>query len=155
MTVPAGSKRRTWQEPRPSFRWQALLILLPVVVLSILGLLAVRRDFALTKQEAQARATEIARLIAERLGQPLARELSSYELPGNLWRGQGIIGARGFWPGTKPLPAEDRMRYEQQLAQWQAEHPGWRPEDLFPIEANWTDGIELLRARGTVSGSAQ
>jgi hypothetical protein len=63
-----------------------LLILLPVVALSILGLLAVRRDFALTKQEAQARATEIARVIAERLGQPLARELSSYELPGNLRR---------------------------------------------------------------------
>jgi signal transduction histidine kinase len=47
-------------QSRPTFRWQALLILLPLVVLSGLGWFSLRQDWRLARQEAALRAQEIA-----------------------------------------------------------------------------------------------
>lgn len=122
----------------PSFAGQALLILLPVVALAVLGFFAVHRDYRLTEQEARQRATDLAQDLSRRLGRALAGELSSLELLGNVWEGDGVIGGSVNWPGTSPLSAADQERYQLRLIQWQAEEPGFRPEDIFPVQARLT-----------------
>lgn len=56
---------------RPTFFWQGLLILLPVVILAVVGLLSLRQDLKLAKAEARERALAQ----AERIEQQLAPRL--------------------------------------------------------------------------------
>lgn len=51
---------------RPKFVWQAVLIVLPVLVLTFVGLLSLRRDRLLAEQEARERAGQIAQELADR-----------------------------------------------------------------------------------------
>jgi hypothetical protein len=139
--------RHLWRPRPPSFTWQAGLILLPLVGLSVLGLLAVRRDFVLTEEEARQQATEIARVFAERLSRSLPVELSNQELLGNRWHGMGIIGGRVPWPETNPLTADEIERYQQQLVAWRTDHPGLHPEDVFPVQITLSVSGELLLPR--------
>ncbi len=60
---------------RPRFLLHGLLIVLPVVLLTGLGLLAVFRDYALAEQEARERATLAAVELPERLGRIVLEEL--------------------------------------------------------------------------------
>jgi signal transduction histidine kinase len=48
------------KQSKPSFRWQVMLILLPLIVLSGLGWFSLRQDWRLARQEAALRAQEIA-----------------------------------------------------------------------------------------------
>jgi hypothetical protein len=52
---------------KPSFFWQGVLILAPVLVLACVGLVAMRKDRALAMREAEVRAGELANELAERL----------------------------------------------------------------------------------------
>ena len=49
-----------YKQSKPSFRWQVMLILLPLIVLSGLGWFSLRQDWRLARQEAALRAQEIA-----------------------------------------------------------------------------------------------
>jgi signal transduction histidine kinase len=99
-------------EPRstrkPTFAWQATLILLPVVVLATFGLLAIRRDYNAVEQEAQRRAEGIARDLASRLASPVA--LERY-----LKRAGAAAG---------PEPSDLWAAYARQLAERRAADPG-------------------------------
>ncbi len=55
----------------PGFRWQAALIVLPMVVLTGLGLASLRRDRLLAEQEARDRAGRLAQEVADRASGPL------------------------------------------------------------------------------------
>lgn len=55
----------------PGFRWQAVLIVLPVVVLTGLGLASLRQDRRLAEQEARDRAGRLAQEVADRAIVPL------------------------------------------------------------------------------------
>src|SRR6266496_2668844 len=52
---------------KPTFFWQALLILLPVCVLSVFGVASLRQDRLLVEQEARERAGRIAEDLSERI----------------------------------------------------------------------------------------
>ena len=132
---------------RPSFLWQAGLVLLPLVGLSILGLLAVRRDYVATEHDARRQATDIARVLAGGLGRTLFFELSHLEFVGNSWHGAGILGGRVPWPGTIPPAVLGADLYARRLTEWQAQYPDWRPEDVFPIEAALSMSHELISPR--------
>jgi sensor domain CHASE-containing protein len=62
--------------PKPAFLWQAFLILLPVVLLTVAGLWALHQDRRLVEQDARDRATEIL--------SSLARQVER-QLPSHLW----------------------------------------------------------------------
>ncbi|HOB98176.1 MAG TPA: HAMP domain-containing sensor histidine kinase [Verrucomicrobiota bacterium] len=66
-----GAKARTPgrrpSAPRASFVWQAALIILPVVILTVLGLLSLRQDRLLAEQAARERAGRLAREVADRV----------------------------------------------------------------------------------------
>src|SRR5213596_381727 len=52
---------------KPTFLWQALLILLPVCVLSVFGVASLRQDRLLVEQEARERAGSVAEELSERI----------------------------------------------------------------------------------------
>src|SRR5438309_1315146 len=52
---------------KPTFFWQALLILLPVCVLSVFGVASLRQDRLLVEQEARERAGRVAEDLSERI----------------------------------------------------------------------------------------
>jgi hypothetical protein len=117
------------------------------VGLSILGLLAVRRDYVATEHDARRQATDIARVLAGGLGRTIFFELSELEFVGNLWHGAGILGGRVPWPGTIPPEVLDADQYAQRLTEWQAQFPDWRPEDVFPVQAALSISHELISPR--------
>lgn len=82
--------------PAPSFFWQGLLILLPVVVLASLGLVSLRQDRRLVEQDAQERAHEILVQFRAQLAGLVPVQLSSVEFTALEWetvRGAGNIDA--------------------------------------------------------------
>lgn len=70
----------TAPQPRrqPTFLWQGLLILLPVVVLAGFSLLALRRDRLLAEKEAQQAAAISAQQLQRAMADALAEELEAY-----------------------------------------------------------------------------
>src|SRR5436190_21457654 len=52
---------------KPTFLWQALLILLPVCVLAVFGVASLRQDRLLVEQEARERASRVAEDLSERI----------------------------------------------------------------------------------------
>lgn len=62
----AATNRRPDGTRLPGFRWQAVLIVLPLVVLTVVGLLSLRQDRLLAREEARERASRMALELAER-----------------------------------------------------------------------------------------
>jgi signal transduction histidine kinase len=128
---------------RPTFLWQAVLIVLPVLLLAIFGLLALRRDYALTEHEARQRAAGIARDLSGQLGRLIAWELAEFTMVGNVWEGAGVVGGQVPWPSQPRLSPEELHRYDQRLTGWQAQHPGLTPADALPVQASLTEAGAL------------
>lgn len=59
----AGNRRQR----KPTFLWQAVLILLPVIILAVVGWAALRQDKVLAQHEATVRAQAIADDLSERI----------------------------------------------------------------------------------------
>jgi signal transduction histidine kinase len=68
---------RSRSNQKPTFLWQAVLILLPVIVLAALGLFSLRQDKRLVEQEARERAQQI----ADDLGERIEKDVTEYEVP--------------------------------------------------------------------------
>lgn len=134
----AVARAPTNRRARPSFLWQGTLIILPVLGLSVLGFLATYRDYTLTEQEARQRAAEVARNLASDLGDAVGAELSRVEQLGDAWQATRIAGATVPQPGTVPSPGSDEGRNRERLGNWLSTHPGFRPEDVFPVRVELT-----------------
>jgi signal transduction histidine kinase len=132
---------------RPTFLWQATLVVLPVAILAILGLFAVRRDYAASEQDARQRADDITRSLSTQLGRDLASELLEQERFGSIWEGMGISGGPVRWPETNALPSPPPALelYAREISEWQRENHGWRPEAALPNSV-------LLDTQGTLIG---
>jgi signal transduction histidine kinase len=63
---------------KPKFFWQGVLILLPVAVLTVLGLFSLRQDRLLAEQEAKELGASIARQLTHAIGDEAVRQLSDY-----------------------------------------------------------------------------
>ncbi len=61
----AATNRRPDGNRLPGFRWQAVLIVLPLAVLTLVGLLSLRQDRLLAREEARERASRMALELAE------------------------------------------------------------------------------------------
>src|SRR5215467_927222 len=58
---------------KPSFVWQALMIILPLIILASSGLVSLQQDKLLARKEAEERAQEIADQLAPKLWAELTR----------------------------------------------------------------------------------
>lgn len=109
---------------KPTFLWQGTLILLPVAVMSAVGLISIRRDKAAVEHEAAQRANELVNQLASGLAKRVPAGLAAYDLFSFTWFKHQVDLA------TRSLPAIDT--YEPRLAEWQAANPGLRPEEVLP-----------------------
>ena len=88
---------------KPTFLWQAALILLPVVVLAVLGFLSLRQDRLLAEQEAREQAQAIAGPLAQECGTRLKIDIEEFAEAS--WRHEQLTG---LIAGTlSPVPGQD------------------------------------------------
>jgi len=66
---------RTNSGRRPSFFWQGLMIILPVLVLAVVGLYSLRQDEQAAEQAARKRAADSAQSLARAVGDMAGEEL--------------------------------------------------------------------------------
>jgi signal transduction histidine kinase len=104
-----------------SFLWQGILILLPVGVLTVVGLYSLRQDRLLAEQDAKERGAAIAVRIAQSAAHELAQQLADYRsanssLHVNL---SGDLGLGGWADGSD---GEDSAW--QRIRSWQQSQPG-------------------------------
>lgn len=86
--------------PWPAFFWQAVLILLPVALMSGFGFWAILRERNAVEHEAQQRAGEIIQVLPAEFGRIAASRLTDFQLTKNGW--DGYLGwAISAWPENK------------------------------------------------------
>jgi signal transduction histidine kinase len=141
--------------PKPTFLWQAGLILLPVVIIAAVALTAIIENRSAVEREARRRAEEVARQYGKELERPWGSFLMRHDQYSRIWSDY-LAKVVGGWPGGSPraeLEAEAAQSPERdpraQLAEWQAQYPGLRAEEVFPdtfrltAEGRFRDGLEF------------
>ncbi len=73
------------QTPKPSFRWQAILILLPVGVLTVLGLYSLRQDRLAAEQDAKEAGAALAQRMAQAGASETFLQLRDYTIASDAW----------------------------------------------------------------------
>jgi len=125
----------------PTFLWQGTLILLPVVVMTALGLAAILRDKAAVEHEAEQRARELLQPLAPELAQRFALQLARFDLDANHWAARQRARIESPSPARPRIQTSHRLRpfqfnpetwFEEWSPHWQATFPNLRPEDALP-----------------------
>ena len=140
---------------KPAFLWQAGLILLPVVIIAAVALTAIIENRTTVEREARRRAEEVARQYGKELERPWGFFLMQHDQYSQRWSDY-LAKVVGGWPGGKrrvqleneaaQFPALDPR---SQLAEWQAQYPELRAEEVFPdgfaltAEGRFRDGLEF------------
>jgi signal transduction histidine kinase/tetratricopeptide (TPR) repeat protein len=96
---------------KPTFWWQGLLILLPLLVLTVIGFVSLRQDRMVAEREAEGRAREVAEQIASRLGALLDPVTPASR---NFQHANIIQFAREFRTNTFPLTSDPAWLYAHQ-----------------------------------------
>src|ERR1035441_3552829 len=125
---------------KPTFLWQAGLILLPVVIIAAVALTAIIENRSAVEREARRRAEEVARQYGKELERPWGSFLMQQDRYSQRWSDY-LADIVGGWPGAErraQMQAEAAQSpgrdLRAQLAEWQALYPGLRAEDVFPDE---------------------
>jgi signal transduction histidine kinase len=120
------------------------LILLPVVIIAAVALTAIIENRTAVEREARRRAEEVARQYGKELERPWGSFLMQQERYSQSWS-EYLADMVGGWPGAErraQMEAEAAQFPEldprAQLAEWQAQYPGLRAEEVFPDEFGLT-----------------
>ncbi|MDB6109952.1 MAG: Histidine kinase [Pedosphaera sp.] len=109
------------QDPKPTFFWQGLLIVLPVIGLAVVGFLSLRQDRSMAEAEARQRANELAdslmSAIQQQFGFPRLQANPIFSNPNRLEEEVQKFLASSNPPGEEPilqwaesLPPNDRYQ---------------------------------------------
>src|SRR5881628_253479 len=106
--VPRPDPLRSSRQRQPTFFWQGVLILLPVVVLAGAGSLSLRQDKALARHEASEKAQALAEDLAGRLWSKLTARANLEQFKDHAFHidAQGRLlfpPAPGVLPSPEPL----------------------------------------------------
>src|SRR3989442_1448822 len=135
---------------RPTFVWQAILILLPVVLLAAVSIWALQTDRAAVERQAQSRTKSVSAAVAA--------EIEKFLHPGRV-ESEGVVypvrftvflvspsntvisPARLVWPPEPmPLPADlSGLIKSNKLEQWQAAETSFNAR-------NWSQALEFYDA---------
>lgn len=98
------------RQRRPSFIWQAMLILLPVVSLAVVGGVSLRVEQKASEDEVRTRARESVTALSRVLGEGLTKELTRYSRLQSQWsselRTDTVPGTRRVGPPSSDLDEE-------------------------------------------------
>ena len=140
---------------RPGFFWQAGLILLPVLIIAVVALTAIIENRTVVGRDARRRAEEVARQYGKELERPWGAFLMQHDRYSQCWSDYlGQVAAN--WPGgaQRAGPEAEAARSPgrdllAQLAEWQAQYPELRAEEVFPdrfgltAEGRFQGGLEF------------
>ena len=118
---------------KPTFIWQAVLILLPVAIMTAVGFVALMRDRAAVENEARQHAEELIQQLQANFGRRVASELSTIGMFSYQWIQHQSI-ALGGWPGSRERLEWEAVstNYPSRLADWQRRFPNAEPETVLP-----------------------
>ena len=123
-----------------AFFWQGLMILLPVGVMSVIGLFSLRQDRRMAEEDARETAAALAQQLAHSLGGELQLQWQSYRNANVMLQAsrQAAVGLTDWRPGT------DLARVKSEIEDWQQTHPqvdlAATPEAEFQTD---TDGRNI------------
>ncbi|MEI8040165.1 MAG: HAMP domain-containing sensor histidine kinase [Verrucomicrobiota bacterium] len=140
---------------RPGFVWQAGLILLPVLIIAVVALTAIIENRTVVGRDARRRAEEVARQYGKELERPWGAFLMQHDRYSQCWSDY-LEQVVGNWPGgaQRAGPEAEAARSPgrdllAQLAEWQAQYPELRAEEVFPdrfglkAEGRFQGGLEF------------
>jgi signal transduction histidine kinase len=131
---------------KPTFLWQGLLILLPVALLAVVGLSAIRQDRAAVRQEARQRAQELLSQMAEGVGWRASRSLADFDAFAQTWFEHYRVAAAA-WPDNasrRAHAAATQLNYQTEFKRWQAAWPGLVPDEVLPTTFVLNETGELI-----------
>src|SRR5215469_6796792 len=115
---------------KPTFFWQGVLILLPVIIMTGIALAAIAQDRASVERESRRRAQEIADQFKSTLEQRWAAELIRFDTLFGAW--STASSARQSWPGDQPAADAAQTNYATMLTALSADYPDLTPADFLP-----------------------
>jgi signal transduction histidine kinase len=123
----------------PAFFWQGVLILLPVAVLAVACLFALRQDEQAAERDARNRAAANAQSLGRALRASVDEELRRYLTLQNVWmlglRLAGQPSVNGVFPDSK---------LQSDIEKWERDYPGLRFTDLaLPQGLVLVDGRQI------------
>src|SRR5438105_7279301 len=126
---------------KPTFFWQAVLIVLPVAALAALGLVSLRQDRLLAEQEAREQAQAIAWTLAHECGTRLNRDIEEFAQASRRQE-----QTSGLTAGTlRPEPGQDaaeEIRSGRAIAdRWQGANPEGERSTLPQARCLIRDGV--------------
>jgi hypothetical protein len=113
-TLMASSKNN----PRPSFFWQGLMIVLPVTVLAVVGLFSLRQDEQAAEQAARKKAAENVASLARAVGDMAGEEIEQFLTLQSGWM-EGLCSASENPTNTFP---NEKLKVD--VAKWEQTYPG-------------------------------
>ena len=123
---------------KPAFLWQAGLILLPVLIIAAVALTAIIQNRTEVEQEARRRAEEVARQYGKELEHSWGSFLLQHNQYSECWS-HYLSYVVGGWPGGRrrvqweaDAAQVPELAPQAQLAEWQAQYPNLRAEEVFP-----------------------
>ena len=139
------AKKRPW----PAFFWQAVLILLPVALMSGFGFWAILRERNAVEHEAQQRAGEIMQVLPAEFGRIAASRLTQFDGPKGGWF-QYLQWALSSWPEDKNrqvwlADTNESQIISNNLAALHGAFPDWQsgPPPLVDFLLNTNGGFSF------------
>jgi len=127
---------------RPSFFWQGLMILLPVLVLAVVGLFSLRQDEQAAEQAARKRAAENAQALARAMSVTVGDEFRNYCFLQLDWvnelRTTPTI-ALGFMKQAVTRTNFPDEKLKARIVQWEKAYPGLHLDSLAAPNASFSD----------------
>lgn len=139
---------RPASQTRPTFLWQGLLILLPVALLSALGLLSLRQDRRLAEQDARQRAREMVRQLASAVAERVGSQMLQFERDAQVWDNLRRRW-RPRWPegGAVRIWQVNATNAEDWASAWTLAHENLNPDEELLSGAMITDQADWIVPR--------
>ena len=115
---------------KPSFVWQGVLILLPVLLLAAASLASLRWDEHSAERDARQKAAESVQSLAQVVGYSVSEELQRFLTLQNVWTMELFSESQ---PSVTTTP--DR-KLQGDIAQWEKDYPGLKLAELATSEAS-------------------
>src|SRR5437879_9956927 len=128
---------------KPTFVWQAVLIVLPVAVLAAVGLFSLRQDKLLAEQEAREQAQAIAWPLAHECGVRLRTEIDQFAEVSSKQQETIALTAGTLIPGPGKEASEESLQDRATVVRWQQLHPEIQWSALPQTRCFIRDGILL------------
>jgi signal transduction histidine kinase len=133
---------------RPTFFWQAGLILLPVVLMTVIGFVALMRDRAAVENEGRQRAEELIQRLQIDLGSRVASGFSEIDLFSNFGNTRHTAL---YEQVSQTISLEELQRlvsdYAAALERWGEDYPTIDPLEVLPNDFQFDVAGRMLNAR--------